>query len=361
MPQGEWKRVAERLHRENATALLVNDPPHLSWLTGFRGSAGVLLVTVQGAFLCVDSRYGEVAGKMSGEGLAVVEAPLAGNLLKTALEVASPSLGEGPIGYLPRFVSGEVESRWADTIAQEIVSADQWVLRIRAVKSPNEEEGIRESARLNAALFRHLMGLIAPGVSERKLASEVVRFALEEGAESMAFDPIVASGPLSSRPHACFTDRVIGGGEPLTVDLGVMVDGWASDMTRTWAVPGAPPSGLATEIHHIVLDALLLGIERAEPGARCKDVDGASRDLIGGAGYGEAFGHSLGHGLGRECHESPHVSQKEEMNLESGMVITIEPGIYLPGQMGVRIEDTVVVGREDSVLGDGVPREFLAI
>lgn len=342
-------------------AFFAADPPTVRWLTGFGGSAGICVVGEGGAMLVVDLRYGEKAAEYAGEGLEVVVAPMGKQLLEAAVKVAADLLPSGlPVLFGPAAVSAAVLEDWRQALPGALEPVGPWLAALRMVKTAGEQEGLRASAALLRDLFAQAAGWLEAGASERALAARIVGWSLAQGADEMAFSPIVASGPLSSRPHAGFSDRVLAAGEPVTLDLGVMVDGWASDMTRTWAVPGAAPTARVEEIHALVLQAHAAGCEAVRPGTPCAEADKAARDVIRAAGHGPEFGHGLGHGVGRETHEPPRLGFNAKGELAAGMVVTVEPGVYLEGEFGVRVEDTVIVtegGIEN--LGGDVPRELI--
>lgn len=214
-------------------------------------------------------------------------------------------------------------------------------LNSNMIKSEYEIQCISKASALGDRCFSHILGFIEPGMSEKQIAAEIEMFLFENGAEKLAFDTIVVSGARSCLPHGEPTDKIVEKGEFLTLDFGAVVDGYCGDMTRTIAIGSATP--LMKMIYDIVLEAQLAAIEVIKAGVSCYDADKTARDIIVKAGYGDNFTHGLGHGIGTQVHEAPRLNAKSEEILEKNMAITIEPGIYLPGLFGVRIEDLAIV------------------
>lgn len=209
------------------------------------------------------------------------------------------------------------------------------------IKNEHEIQSISKAAALGDRCFSHILGFIEPGMSEKQIASEIDRYLLENGAEKLAFDTISVSGQRSCLPHGEPTDKIVQKGEFLTLDFGAVVDGYCGDMTRTIAIGSVTP--LMKMIYDIVLESQLAAINFIKAGVSCYDADKVARDIIVKAGYGDNFTHGLGHGIGTQVHESPRLNTKSDEILETNMAITIEPGIYLPGLFGVRIEDLAIV------------------
>ena len=209
------------------------------------------------------------------------------------------------------------------------------------IKNQQEIESISKAAALGDRCFSYILGYIEPGMTERQVADEIERFLYANGAEGLAFDTISVSGERSCLPHGEPTDKIIEKGEFLTLDFGAVINGYCGDMTRTIAIGSVTPE--MKKVYDTVLEAQLAAIDMIKAGVRCFDADKTARDIITSAGYGEAFPHGLGHGVGTEVHEAPTLNAKSEETLETNMVITIEPGIYLPEKFGVRIEDLAIV------------------
>jgi len=352
-----FSKVKKIIKDSNLDCILISDPVHLSWFSGFLGSTGILIITEKGCVLGVDFRYHEIAQEFKKDYLDVYCCSEK-NLLKSTFRHLFGK-DEKRIGYLSSRNTEKQKLLLDKNTNGELVPIDEAVDFARSIKTEEELEGIKESAKLNAALFNYIKTIIYPGLSERDLASEIIKYAIKNGAEKMAFDPIVASGPYSSRPHASFTDKILQPGEPLTLDLGVCLDGWMSDMTRTWLVPGKKPKKEFLEIFEITNSAKKEAEGILKESVSGHELDESARKIIRDSGYGEYFGHSLGHGVGREVHESPGLFQGSKNIMMKNMVVTIEPGIYIKNKYGVRIEDSYIVGKNKSKnLGIDVVSDF---
>lgn len=217
----------------------------------------------------------------------------------------------------------------------------KWIQMPRMVKDEEELTQIEQAEHIGDAAFSHVLDILKPGVSEREIALELEFFMKKQGASKLSFDTIVASGPNGSMPHAQVTDRLLQSGDFVTMDFGCVYQGYCSDMTRTVAI--GTPTDEMKKVYQIVLDANVRAMEQIAAGQKCSDIDAVARGYIAKQGYGTYFGHGLGHGVGLDIHEEPRFSPKCDVITTENMVITDEPGIYLPGQFGVRIEDLVVV------------------
>lgn len=319
-----------------ADAVWLSFLPDIRWACGFTGSNGLLLVTPDGAHFVTDGRYRtqaetEIVGAVvhvPGNGLAgyVAEAGLLGTARRVLFQA----------DHLSHAVYLDLVARFPGV---EWVPARELLAPLVAAKGPDEIDAIRRAQRITEAVFDHVLTIVAPGVTEREVAAEIVYQHLRRGAEKMAFDPIVASGPHAALPHARPTDRRLQPGDLVVLDFGGVVDGYASDMTRTVAI-STPPED-AGAVYAVVRDAQEAAIEAAHSGMTGRALDAVARGRIEQAGYGDCFTHGLGHGVGLQTHEWPRVSHQVEHTLPDDVVVTIEPGIYLPGRFGVRIEDMV--------------------
>ncbi len=332
-----------RVTQSDVDALVVTAIPNIRYLTGFEGvfDAGAnvaCVITSESARVYTDSRYAEAASEAAdGTGWALRISPenlyidLCDELIADG--VTSLALESGvPYGRF-RFI--------CERFASRVEVVDGWIEQIRQVKEAGELERIAAAAALADDAFRHILGRIAVGVPECDIALELEVFMRSNGSQGVAFDPIVASGPNSSRPHAGVTDRALESGDLLTMDFGSRVDGYCSDLTRTVVVGQA--SDRQREVYEAVLAANEAGIAAVRAGVRGMDVDAVARDLLVGRDMGQYFAHGLGHGVGLEVHEMPTVSARGREALPAGAVVTIEPGVYIPGLGGVRIEDLVLV------------------
>jgi Xaa-Pro aminopeptidase len=228
-----------------------------------------------------------------------------------------------------------------------------------AVKDHAALDKIRSAQRLTDEVFEHILGLLEPGISEHEVAAEITYQHMRRGASRLSFDPIVASGPNGALPHARATGRTMQSGELVVLDFGCVLDGYVSDMTRTVAL--ADPGADARRVYDVVLDAQRRAVDAARGGMVSRALDKVARDVIEGEGFGPFFSHSLGHGVGLEVHEWPGVSYRSDAVLPVGAVITIEPGVYLPGRFGVRIEDMVVLQDEGCEVLTRSPKELLVL
>ncbi len=320
-------------------AMLITSPDNRRYLTGFTGSAGAALVTAGEALLIVDSRYTEQAAAQAGHCTVV---PQEGDL-PTTLAGRAGELEIGRLGFEAEDVSVHNHDRWSRAVqGPEWVPVTGLVEDIRIVKDDGELESIRRAARIADEAFAEILPTVRAGRSEEEIALDLEFCARRLGAEGLSFPLIVASGERSALPHGRASERRIREGDLVTFDYGVVYGGYCSDATRTVAVGEPEPE--ARRVYETVLAAQRAALDAVRAGPTGFAVDAVSREIIGDAGYGEYFGHGLGHGLGLAVHEAPKLSYKDaDEPLRAGMVVTVEPGIYLPGRFGVRIEDLVIV------------------
>lgn len=351
-------RLRERMAAEGLEAVWIGSPANRRYLSGFSGSSGWLLITATGAQLWTDFRYLEQATQ-EAPGYEVVrhEAQVYAHLARYLQEV-----GIRRLGFEAEHVRyGDWQRLRAALPEQiELVGISGWVEQLRRVKDEVELALIREAARLaDEALLEVLAGL-RPGVTERQLALELEFAMRRRGATAAAFDLIVVSGPRSALPHGQPGDHAIEAGQFVTLDYGAVVGGYCSDCTRTVVAGRATPRH--REIYQVVLEAQRRAVAAIRPGVSGAEVDRAARQVIEEAGYGDRFGHATGHGVGLEVHEGPRLSVlAEDDRLEPGMVVTVEPGIYIPGWGGVRIEDLVVVTADGGEILTRVSKELLEV
>jgi Xaa-Pro aminopeptidase len=322
----------ERLASAAEAPLLVTSAINVRYLTGLESSNAAVLVEPGAATLYTDFRYAEAAAAL--DGVPVVET---GRYLVQELSVL---LAGRRLAFEAEHLSFADHARLA-AAGIELVATYGAVEGLRAVKDAGELEAIRRAAALADAVFEELSAERFTGRSERELAWHVERRFRELGAESVSFGVVVASGPNGALPHAHPGDRRIAAGELVVVDAGCVVDGYCSDCTRTYATGELSPE--LADAYATCLAAQLEGLAAVRPGSTGAEADAAARDVIAAAGLGERFGHGLGHGVGLAVHERPTLRPESADVLEPGNVVTVEPGIYLPGAGGVRIEDLVVV------------------
>ena len=340
---GRVQRIRERLSEANIDALLITNPHNRRYASGFSGSNGWLVIPADDArapLLATDFRYMEQAAHESPE-FEIVQ--MQGEM-QTWWEALARPLGRIRLGFESTDLTVAAHKKLRDINAKipagqrpALVQSERIVESIRAVKDEAELDLLRSAAKLTDAAFAHVESAIEPGWTETGVSWEIEQYARGHGAEAMAFESIVAAGPWGARPHARPRDEAIREGEPIVIDMGARLGGYCADMTRTFVL--GEHDEQFPRIYDIVLAAHETAAQMVEPGMSGKDADQLARQVIADAGYGEQFGHGLGHGVGLQIHETPHLGITSKDTLEPGMVITIEPGIYLPDWGGVRIED----------------------
>jgi Xaa-Pro aminopeptidase len=312
------------------------------YLSGFTGSLGHLLITLDASYVAVDFRYYEQAEREAPEyqlfhavgGMKKWLAELLGEAKLGGKTLAFEAHG---ITYGTYATLREIVSEMPESDRPHLVSNEGIVESLRAIKEPEEIEALDRAVALGDAAFEHVAARIEPGWTEKQVAWEIEKYAREHGAEGLSFPTIVAAGPWGAMPHAQPRDEVVHEGDGVVIDMGVSLDGYASDLTRTVFV--GKPDEQFRKIYDIVLAAQLTAEELVCSGMTGGDAHMIAHKVIEEAGYGENFGHGLGHGVGLQVHEKPGVGRTSTDVLEDGMVITVEPGIYLPGWGGIRIED----------------------
>ena len=345
------EKIKTVIKRKSADAFLVTQPENRRYLSGYTAtdlsiaeSSGVLLVPARGApLLLTDSRYSLQAEKEAvGFEVVLVRSSLLG-----ALKKVLPQLGIRRLLFESHYLLHETAVKLIELGKKqsvEMVPVSGMVEKLRTVKSADEIEKIRQSVHLNELVFKEIYRNLVPGQTEREVASAIESAMMRKGAEGVAFPSIVAAGPNAAVPHAVPTDRVIKEGETVIIDMGLKLNGYCSDMTRT-VVLGKPDKRIK-EIIRLTRKAQQAALKTIRAGILARDADRAARKIITDAGFGRNFGHGLGHGVGLAVHESPSLNRKRRIKLQPGMVVTVEPGIYLPGWGGVRLENMVVVERE---------------
>jgi Xaa-Pro aminopeptidase len=339
MHQARLEKLRKRMAEQRLEALLVTGSYNREYLSGFAGSAGYLLITADKAYLLVDFRYTEQA-KAQAPQFTVVE-----HEAKAMATVRSLLGGWGirELGFEQQHVTYAVYQAYAaDLEGIKLVPTDSLTESLRIVKDEAELAIMQEAAELADKTFEHVLTVLKPGMTENEVALEIEWFMRRNGATSVSFETIVASGERSALPHGKASDRVLKSGEFVKMDFGALYKGYCSDITRTVCI--GKPTDKHRNIYDIVLEAQLAALEGIRPGMTGKEADAIARDVIKRHGYGDCFGHGTGHGLGMEIHEAPRLSMNGgDTVLQPGMTVTVEPGIYLPGFGGVRIEDDVVV------------------
>lgn len=332
------KQLREKLQSHGLSAMLVASPINRRYLTGFTGSAGYVLITREQSYLLTDFRYMTQAPQQAA-GFKVVEH--GAKVMDTVKELLTTE-GITSFGFEQEHVTYAVFAAYTEQLKPvSLVPVSGLVEELRIFKDSEELKVMQRAADLADATFSHVLSIVETGKTEREIDLQMEMFMRSHGATSSSFDTIVASGERSALPHGVASERVIQGDEFITFDFGALLDGYCSDLTRTIAV-GTPDPKLK-EIYDIVLEAQLHALDHIKPGMTGREADALARDIITKYGYGDYFGHSTGHGLGMEVHESPRLSKLSDDVLKPGMVVTVEPGIYLPGLGGVRIEDDIVI------------------
>jgi Xaa-Pro aminopeptidase len=329
------------LAESGADAALITAGPNVRYLTGLASSNAALLLPASGvAVLATDSRYTLAAQRDCPDLELITE-----RFLEPRLGAEMTSRGLRTVAFEAQEMTVERHGELAAKAeGVHLVPFGRKIEELRTVKDPSELELLGTACRISCQAIADVFALIRPGVTERQLAASLDRRMTDLGADRPAFDTIVASGPNGAIPHHAPTDRPIRRGDLVTMDFGALYGGYHADMTRTVAI--GEPSGWQREIYDLVAAAQRSGIEAARPGADVGDVDAAARDLIRDGGHGEHFGHGLGHGVGLEVHEAPAIGYGRTGKLGSRVPVTVEPGVYLPGRGGVRIEDVLVVGAD---------------
>ena len=333
------ERLLERLEAAGVDLMLVTDLVNVRYLTGYTGSNGLALVGPQKRTFITDFRYVEQAAEEVDPEFERRRAPQ--ELLDAVAEALPAS--ELRLGFEDSNLTVQQHGRLRQLLpdAVDLVGTGQLIERLRAVKEPREIEAIEAASRLADEAFSRVLAQGLVGRTEREVALALEWEMVSLGASAPSFETIVASGPHGALPHAQRREVEIKRGEMVVIDWGAQLDGYCSDCTRTIAAGRCPDD--AQEVYRLVLDAQLAGLRAVRAGADVREVDTTAREVIGAAGHGEHFGHGLGHGVGLEVHEAPRLSQRADGELQAGSVVTVEPGIYLPGRFGVRIEDLVVV------------------
>ena len=343
-----FEHIKTAIRRKGADALLVTQPENRRYLSGYKAtdlaiteSSGVLLIPGQGdPYLITDSRYQLQAEREAG-GFGIV---LVRGSMLIALEKLLKRLDTRKLIFESHYLLHATFRKLAEIgqkHAIELIPAEGMVEKLRIIKSPEEIEKIRQAVRLNEAVFQEVLVNVVPGKTEREIALAIETAMMLKGAEEPAFPTIVAAGPNGALPHAVPSDRAIQEGETVIIDMGLKLDGYCADMTRTLIL--GSPDRQTLEIMRLVRKAQEAALKTIRGGILARDADRAARKEIAAAGYGKYFGHGLGHGVGLAVHEAPSLNRTRRNKLKPGMVVTVEPGIYLPGWGGVRLENMVVV------------------
>ncbi len=356
MTIGRIARLRSAMQSAGLDAMLVTHGPNRRYVSGFTGSSGYVLVTGEEALLLTDFRYVSQAAEQAAACTVLKH----GTEPFESIAEQARRLGIRALGVEGRHLSLVQGKALQEAVGHiECVPTEHVAEKLRDVKDADEIGALREAARIADAAFASVLGIIRPGVSEKKIAAELEYRIRLLGADCGWPGFIVASGIRSALPHGVASDKEIGYGEFVTLDFGAIVRGYMSDVTRTVFV--GRPSDRHREIYAAVLEANETAIRGLRPGMDGKQGDALGRDVIVSRGYGEYFGHGLGHGIGLEIHELVRLSPQSESVLEPGNVLTVEPGVYVPNFGGVRIEDDVLITRDGAEALTSSPKQLLSI
>lgn len=331
------QKLRKALQEQNIDGILITNGYNRRYMTGFTGTAGVAIVSQKDAVFITDFRYTEqAAAQVQDFRIVQHEATI---LEEIATQVNN--MGIKLLGFEKDTVSYGTYELYKNIIQADLVPISGLIEKIRLIKTQQEINIIKVACEIADHAFTHILDFIKPGKTELEVSNELEFFMRKQGATQSSFDTIVASGLRSALPHGVATNKVIEKGDFVTLDFGALYNGYISDITRTVAV--GEPSEKLVDMYNAVLASQLLALEKVGPGLTGVQADAIARDYLKEKGYGEAFGHSLGHGIGLEVHEGPGLSMRSNTVLEPGMAVTIEPGVYLPGIGGVRIEDDILI------------------
>ena len=352
------KRIQDALARQGLDAILLTDEKNQRYATGFAFTDGAVVVGREKAWLLTDSRYIEAAEKIAG-GCCAVQMFDREHSLSGLISAALKESGAEKLAAEDEKLS---HARWAafeKLLGRTLLPAGGLMMSLRASKNASEIESMIRAQRISEKALEEVLHIIKPGMTEKEVMAELVYYMLKFGSEGNSFDPIVVTGKNTSMPHGVPGDTVIRDGDFITMDFGSLSDGYCSDMTRTVAV------GHATEemktVYYTVLEAQLAGIAAARSGIPGKLIDQAARDVIEKAGYGAYFGHGFGHSLGLDIHEPPMAGPRGEAPMAENDLCSAEPGIYIPGKFGVRIEDVMIIRKDGAEVITKAPKSELIV
>ncbi len=350
------KKIREIITDSEYDSLLIDSNVNRFYLTNFTGSSGRVLFTPKEQYFITDFRYIEQAHKQTN-GYQIKE--FNRDILENINEILKDD-GVKKLGFEAKSVNyyhyNEYQNKFNDI---ELISTEDLIKNIRMYKEENEIKLIKKAIEISDKGFKHILEFIKPGLTEKEVALELEYYQKKLGGDKIAFDFIVASGERSSMPHGVASDKTIKENDLVTIDFGTYYKGYCSDMTRTFVVGKA--SSKQREIYNIVLKAQLAVIDQIKAGMSGVEVDKIARDIIKEAGYGDNFGHGLGHGIGIEVHEGPTASYKSEDIIKEDCVVTDEPGIYIEGWGGVRIEDDLLINKDGCEVLNSSPKDLIEL
>lgn len=348
------KQIQQALRGADFDAVLITSPQNRRYATGFPSSAGVCLIDAKGGYLFTDFRYIEAAKQRIGDGFQVEQ--VKGSYANMVNAVCDRD-GVRTLGFEENAMTCADFEQWRRALHAKLMPMRTLLSSLREVKAQHEVDCCIAAQRIAERALADVVEEIHAGVTEKHLAALLTYRMLDYGGETMSFEPIVVSGMKSSMPHGVPSEKRIEEGDFVTMDFGCTVEGYCSDMTRTVAVGHADEE--MRRVYDIVLRAQLAGIAAAKPGATGQQVDRAARDVIAQEGYGPYFGHSFGHGIGLDIHETPVAAPNSPRPLAAGNIISAEPGIYLPGRFGVRIEDMLCITSDGCQNLTNAPKELV--
>ena len=354
-----FQKIAAHLEGHGLDAMLLTGEANRFYASGFHssGTDGVALVTRKKAYYFTDSRYTEAAGRClvgaelreigHGRGYAA--------LIGEAIQEQHISR----MGFEDAYMTVQDYKRYKKALSCDLVPATELLWQLRMVKDDEELEALVAAQRIAERALEEILEEIRPGVTEKEIAARLQYLMLHYGASDMSFDPIVVSGPNGSLPHGVPSDKKVENGEFITMDFGCIYNGYCSDMTRTVAL--GEPTEEMRKVYNVVLQAQLAGLAASKAGVTGKSIDAAARKVIEDAGYGEYFGHGYGHSVGIEIHESPNANLRDETLMPVGAAVSAEPGIYLPGRFGVRIEDVAIMTEDGCIDITKAPKDLIVL
>jgi Xaa-Pro aminopeptidase len=352
------EKIQNALIAQGLDGILLTDEKNQRYATGFAFTDGAVLVGRNAAWLITDSRYIEAASAAVGKGISVQLYDREHSLisyLKEDIKAANIST----LAAEDEKLSHSQYLAYEKALGMELKPAGKLMESLRAAKTEDELQSMRAAQAIAELALEDVLHVIKPGMTEKQVMAELVYSTLRHGSEGNSFDPIVVTGSKTSLPHGVPGDKVIQSGDFVTMDFGCLKDGYCSDMTRTVAVGSA--SDEMRRVYDIVLEAQLAGIAVAKAGVPGRDIDAAARQVISNAGYGEYFGHGFGHSLGLDIHESPSANTRGTEPMPDGAVCSAEPGIYLPGRFGVRIEDVMIIRQGGCEVITKAPKDLIIL
>ncbi|AND85217.1 M24 family metallopeptidase [Clostridium tyrobutyricum] len=357
MFKGRIEKLREAMNQKGLDGVLLLGDPNRNYLSGFTGNESYSLITKNQAFFITDSRFTQQA-KQQVEDYEVLEYSKSGSFVDFLSDLVQETSIKR-LGFEENIITYSIYKLYKSKVNCDFIPMHGIVEKIRIIKDDEELKLIKSAAEIADKAFAHMIDYIKPGMTEIQIGLELEFYMKKLGASDLSFPSIVASGVRSSLPHGEATNKVVNRGEFLTLDFGCIYREYCSDMTRTLVI--GKPSDKMVEMYSIVLEAQKLALKEYKPGVPAMEVDAVARNYISNRGYGEYFGHSLGHGVGREIHESPVIGYRNKSKLVENMVVTDEPGIYIPDFGGLRIEDLLVVTKDGGKVLSKSPKEMICI